>query len=66
MYLKQKNKYVRTELVKIICPTMREWETTYTSTSLEKDVMHQLMIAKANGQLWKCIVFKNEHKIVIN
>ena len=31
---------------------------------LKKDVMHQLMIAKANGQLWKCIVFKNDHKIV--
>ena len=26
----------RTELVKFICPTTREWETTYTSTSLEK------------------------------
>ena len=25
-----------TELVKFICPTTREWETTYTSTSLEK------------------------------
>ena len=22
------------------------------------------MIAKSNGQLWKCIVFKNGHKIV--
>ena len=54
-----------TELVKFTCPTTREWETTYTSTSLKKDVMHQLMIAKANGQLlWKCIVFKNDHKIV--
>ena len=26
--------------------------------------MRQLTIAKANGQLWKCIVFKNDHKIV--
>ena len=24
---------------------------------LKKDAMHQLMIAKANGQLWKCTVF---------
>ena len=36
----------QTELVMFICPTMREWETTYTSTSLgrkkkkKKDVMH--------------------------
>ena len=49
----------RTELVKlIICPTTREWETTYTRTSLEKDVMHQLMIEAANSQLGKCVVFK--------
>ena len=53
-----------TKLVKFICPTMREWETTYTRTSLEKDVMHQLMIATANSQLGKCVVFKNDHKIV--
>ena len=39
---------LRTELVKFICPTMREWETTCTRTSLEKDVMHQWMIATAN------------------
>ena len=26
----------RTELVKFICPTTCEWETTYTSTSLKK------------------------------
>ena len=26
----------RTELVKFICPTTCEWETTHTSTSLEK------------------------------
>ena len=26
----------RSELVKFICPTTCEWETTYTSTSLEK------------------------------
>ena len=31
----------RTELVKFICPTTSEWETTYTRTSLEKDVIHQ-------------------------
>ena len=55
---------LRTELVKFICPTTREWETTYTRTSLEKDVMHQLMIATANSQLGKCVVFKNDHKIV--
>ena len=49
----------RTELVKlIICPTTREWEATYTRTSLEKDVMHQLMFAAANSQLGKCVVFK--------
>ena len=54
----------RTELVKFICPITREWETTYTRTSLEKDVMHQWMIATANRQLGKCIVFKNDHKIV--
>ena len=53
-----------TELVKFICPTMREWETTCTRTFLEKDVMHQLMIATANSQLGKCVVFKNDHKIV--
>ena len=54
-----------TELVRlIICPTMHEWETTYTRTSLERDVMHQLMIAMANSQLGKCVVFKNDHKIV--
>ena len=51
-------------LVKFICPTTREWETTYTRTSLEKDVVHQLMIATSNRQLGKCIVFKNDHKIV--
>ena len=56
----------RTELVQFrsLCPTTREWETTYTRTSLEKDVMDQLMIATANKQLGKCIVFKNDHKIV--
>ena len=54
----------RTELVKFICPTTREWEATYTSTSTGKDVMHQFIIAKANGQLWKCTVFKNDLKIV--
>ena len=55
----------QTDLVKlIICPTTPEWETTYTRTSLEKDVMHQLMIAAANSQLGKCLVFKNDHKIV--
>ena len=54
----------RTELVKFICPATRKWETTYTRTFLEKDVMHQLMIATANSQLGKCVVFKNDHKIV--
>ena len=53
-----------TQLVKFICPTTREWEAIYTSTSIGKDVMHQFMIAKANRQLWKCISLKNDLKIV--